>query len=378
MDDQNKGVNERGAVRGPVERGYATDPQFTAGEYAVDPSQSPPTREEGPEGRTREIRAEIDRTREEMTETIDAIQDRLSPRRMVSRAADNVREATVERVRHMANTVHERFANDSGANAQSGFLDRTRENPVATALAVGSLAWLVFGGRRRGGDDFSPAIYGSTRDGEAFIRETRIRTRGDGQDRDAFDRHGDADPRGHAGTVLGRAQSAARSAGSQAEESIHEASTRVRAAARQGRRRAARLQDENPLAAGAIAAGIGLAIGLAIPETERENELMGEARDSLMDKGRETVRGAAARIQGAAEGVQRAAATALNATTPEGEVASKSDGADATGSQGTTPAGMSAAASPTGDSGATGDAGTRKAGRTRRAGSTDVTGADNP
>jgi len=41
---------------------------------------------------------------------------------------------------------------------------------------------------------------------------------------------------------------------------------------------------ENPLAVGAASLALGAAIGLAIPETQRENQLLGEARDSVMDK----------------------------------------------------------------------------------------------
>lgn len=42
--------------------------------------------------------------------------------------------------------------------------------------------------------------------------------------------------------------------------------------------------EENPLALGASALAAGLVIGLLIPSSRRENELLGEARDSLMDQ----------------------------------------------------------------------------------------------
>ena len=45
-----------------------------------------------------------------------------------------------------------------------------------------------------------------------------------------------------------------------------------------------RVLHENPLAVGAAGLALGAAIGLAIPETQRENWLLGEARDSVMDK----------------------------------------------------------------------------------------------
>jgi hypothetical protein len=40
--------------------------------------------------------------------------------------------------------------------------------------------------------------------------------------------------------------------------------------------------QENPIAAGALGLGIGAIAGMAIPETEKEHELMGETRDRVV------------------------------------------------------------------------------------------------
>ena len=45
------------------------------------------------EPRTREIRAEIEQTREDMSETVNAIQERLRPGNIAANAADSVRHA---------------------------------------------------------------------------------------------------------------------------------------------------------------------------------------------------------------------------------------------------------------------------------------------
>jgi hypothetical protein len=79
------------------------------------------------------------------------------------------------------------------------------------------------------------------------------------------------------------------------------------------------MADERPFAAGSIAAALGLAIGLAIPETEREDELMGSAKDALIERGRETVRDAAGRVQNVAAEVQRVAGDALTGTSSADE-----------------------------------------------------------
>jgi len=45
-----------------------------------------------------------------------------------------------------------------------------------------------------------------------------------------------------------------------------------------------RVMRENPLAVGAVSLAVGAAIGLALPQTQRENQLLGEARDTLVER----------------------------------------------------------------------------------------------
>ena len=53
----------------------------------------------------------------------------------------------------------------------------------------------------------------------------------------------------------------------------------LRRGGQQARAQLHRMASENPLLVAAGAVLIGAAFGLALPETERENSLMGEARD---------------------------------------------------------------------------------------------------
>ena len=284
MDEQNKGLNEQwGDPTRVPERGYAADDDVNR--------------------RTSEIRSEIEQTRGEMQETIDAIEDRLRPRNVVSRAAGSVRDATVDRVKQAAASAQHTLSGRARAwNGTGGsvLVERIRENPVPAALAAASLAWLAFSGRRRD-EHMTNAIYGSTRDGEAQIWETTISTGAD----DAGATYGDdlesgrRSIRDRADRAMERAQSLTSDAGS-----------RVRGATSRAQGGARRLARENTLAAGAVAAAIGLAIGLALPETERENELLGETRDSVVGKAKEAARDAAQRVQSAAEQVGKAAGDA--------------------------------------------------------------------
>ena len=64
-----------------------------------------------------------------------------------------------------------------------------------------------------------------------------------------------------------------------------------------------RLMHSNPLIVAAGALAVGAAVGLALPATQRENELMGEARESVMERGQDLARSAASRAKDAAGNV---------------------------------------------------------------------------
>ena len=65
--------------------------------------------------------------------------------------------------------------------------------------------------------------------------------------------------------------------------------------------------QENPLLVGAGALMLGAAFGMAVPETDVENEWMGEARDTIVERARDTAREAANQVQQAAGSVADAA-----------------------------------------------------------------------
>jgi uncharacterized protein DUF3618 len=84
---------------------------------------------------TAEIREQIDQTRAEMGQTIDAIQARLSPGRLVSDAKDSVKEATVGRVRRLATATHATLGNGSRASlGAKRVVDAVKANPMPFAM----------------------------------------------------------------------------------------------------------------------------------------------------------------------------------------------------------------------------------------------------
>ena len=82
-----------------------------------------------------EIRSQIEQTRAEMSDTIDAIQSRLSPARVLADAKDSVTEATVGRVK--------RLTEGTDGSGSGGVLQRVRDNPLPVALVATAAAGLL-------------------------------------------------------------------------------------------------------------------------------------------------------------------------------------------------------------------------------------------
>jgi hypothetical protein len=224
--------------------------------------------------RTKQIRDEIEETRGEMTDTIDAIQEKLRPGNIVANATERVKTATTERVREMAG---------SASDAAQQAVDYTRETAARVAgnvgqnqmplalIAVGAAWWLTNRSRnssqsfgRNGGRDYGRS-------------HAMTDYQSGGYERDA-------------GSRLNMG-SGARQPGS-AES--------MRGVVRRRKNQLQRTVEQNPLLVGAGALLLGAAFGLAIPETEAENELMGEARDTVFDRARDLARDAGSQVQDAA------------------------------------------------------------------------------
>ena len=227
--------------------------------------------------RALEIRSEIEETRQEMSETIEAIQEKLRPGNIVAGAAS----ATGERVKHMAysaaGTAEEWFEASGG----SGLIDRIRQNPIPAALAGAGLVWLAFS---NGGP--------SRRSSYRYDRSDRDRSDYDN------DYSGWQAERQRGGSMPSRLSASAESA---MEE--------TRRMARRGQNRLNQMIHENPIAVGAAAMVLGAAIGLALPETERENELMGETRDNALEQAQHLAQTTVEKVKDAAADAAVRAAT---------------------------------------------------------------------
>jgi hypothetical protein len=227
---------------------------------------------EGIDADTRRIREEIENTRGDMSETIDAIQEKLKPANIVANATERVKSATTERVRDMADTASQaaQQAMDYGREAADSVVDTARQNPIPLALlGVGAAWWLVSRSTSSSNRRFDNSGYGSEYGGSS---ESRRSERPD--------------------ATRAIAQATART-----REYAADAADSVQRIARQRKNQLQRTLEQNPLLVGASALILGAAIGLAVPETDTENEWMGDARDNVVDRARDVARGAANKVE---------------------------------------------------------------------------------
>ena len=281
----------------------------------------------GPEGTdTAAIHAEIRETRERMGHTLDDLSERLNPDHLKDQVKENIkeniREATIGRAEDMA-----RHAADRVTETRHNLMDTIRDNPLPAAMVGIGLGWLIWNGRK---EDHHPDI-------NIAYRGYRSPYEGN-----LYDRPGAAERAGHrvsnaagevkhrAGELTDQAEGAVTELADRTREAASDVADRARSAAehlaQEPRYRTHRLEDrfqgalhESPLAVGAAAIALGMAAGLSAPSTRKESELMGGARDHLVERAREAADEATDKVQRVAERVVgEAQSTAQEAAQQEG------------------------------------------------------------
>ncbi len=273
-----------------------------------------------------DIRTEIANTRRETRDTLKAIQDQLTPGYLRGQAQDKVREMTVDRARDAADTAKRKVKTMS-----SNIFDTMRDNWLPTAMITAGIAWLVKENRNgANGRDMHTdrgMAYGEAP--EYYEWENAP----DDQFRPRNPYPGEPIPEEHSS----RGQAAKESirnigtktshAASRAGEKTRSTAKKVRSGAsqfgedtryqyRRARRGFFEELQENPLMIAGAALAIGAFFGLAIPETEYENDMMGEYRDDMMDEAKKRGQDTFERAQHVAE---HAAEEAMSAGREEAE-----------------------------------------------------------
>lgn len=299
----------------PADRGLATaNFENDADMLEIGSDSKIYTDDETPSAEAEQIRGQIEATRSQMSETIDAIQDKLSIANITEQVKDQVsgqiasavegaKDAFLGSAADVVYTVGESFRQVG----KSDLAKKAQENPWILSVAgmgIGVILFRVlFGG---GGDS------GGKKNKRAVPK--RRKNRADSDDFDEI-RYADKPFRDLAGvdfdesndqTTLGKVSDAAGktlagvssvadstykgvgSAANKTYESIGQASSFVYEKTgdlgEEMKKNYAHYIEENPLVVGAVAFAVGAAVGYAIPLTKTENDYMGEMRDNVLDK----------------------------------------------------------------------------------------------
>jgi len=248
-----------------------------------------------------QIRAEIEDTRAEMSQTINEIQERLSPEHLMGQVKETVREATIGKVERVMETIGEVTEPAREAMSRAGSTIKEAgtsvgnsmwRNPIPLALIGLGVGMLWMKSRRGDGytdwsrsTSLSPKrqnLSGASQTNQ--MGQTRTTT-GGAYNEGTFDQVKET-----AGNLPNRSTEALNNLGSKARESATEVSNRF-----------GQLLRENPLAVGAVAVAAGTAVGLALPSTRFESEYIGETSERLVDRAEEVARGAIDKVQDAAK-----------------------------------------------------------------------------
>jgi ElaB/YqjD/DUF883 family membrane-anchored ribosome-binding protein len=286
----------------------------------------------------------------------------------VGERASNVASSASDMASDVASNATDMMSNagEFAVDAGTGMWDTIRRNPIPAALAGIGLGWLFMNAQGDQEEERWSAsgayqargryAYGSYDYGSRGYGSYDYGSRGYGSDDDSdqgmagrvADRVGDvADKaRGQVGELGSQVSDKVDQLGDQAGEMADQAQYYVERA--QGQ--VERMVQDNPLALGAVAAALGAAIGMAIPGTYRERELMGEARDAVMERAQGVVQEATEKVQHVAQEAGSAAKDAAKQEAKDQGLTSQPAGSQSSGSQ--SAGGTSSKPSTPGSSGA--------------------------
>jgi ElaB/YqjD/DUF883 family membrane-anchored ribosome-binding protein len=229
---------------------------------------------EGSEKSPQEIERDIEHTRSRLSRDIDELGNKLSPQNLKEEAKSAIKDAAQGAVSNVG---------EQARRTGSRLVEVIRENPLPVIAVGAGVTWLLTQRSRSEVSGSRMARYAYTgherRQGENWQSGSGIRGRVGGTVSGVKD------------SVSEAASSVAERAGEikdQAEARIGELSGEARQRTRRIRTNLQHVAEENPLAVAIGAAVVGLALGMLLPGTQREDELMGSSRDQLVDRAERT------------------------------------------------------------------------------------------
>ncbi len=301
---------------------------------------------------------DIAHTRAEMSDTIAALGEKLSPHHLAEEAkeavidgakdvAHHAKDAAVEIVQHIRDTlpeivseaahhlvhgiVHESKTVWNGAvgnskdalggamttakGASMSVLDNIKQNPLAAGLVGIGLYMLFSGGKDSTKSAYIPAVGYNPAGTTSFPNSVSgsaagavvgaAHSVGDAVSNaasNASDKVSDLTGQVHdaAGNLAHSVQDKTSQVAGQVQSTMNSAVDTVQDKAQASTDFFQRSLQDNPLAVGGVAVAIGMAIALAIPETTPEHKLMGTAKDNLVQKATDAAHGLGDKISSVA------------------------------------------------------------------------------
>ena len=187
-----------------------------------------------------QLEREIDQQRNHIAELVGALTHKLSPGEMFESVLRRGKDGGGEFVGNLGHTI--------------------KSHPVPTLLATTGLLWLYASGRH----DTTDATTSEAEEGVGR--------------------------RVHLGERVQHVREGASERIEGVRRTAHGAADRARHGAQRTREGFEHLLQDNPMALGAMGVAAGAVLGAMLPVTRKEHEVLGEARDRLARKARETAR----------------------------------------------------------------------------------------
>lgn len=201
-----------------------------------------------------EIEREVERTREQVSHTLDELRLRMSPGQLIDQALD--------------------YAKDSGGAEFGRNLGRSvRDNPLPILLIGAGVGWLMASGRRP--EHYAASDYDRTVQAGNGSRVASMKNKAGSAAAGASHK---------AGSAMHGLGDASASVGRRARELSDDARDGVTRAGSQAWRGLNHMAEGQPLMLGAIGLAVGAAIGAALPSTRTEDRFMGRRSDALKDR----------------------------------------------------------------------------------------------
>jgi len=203
---------------------------------------------------TQRIKRDIERTRDELGETIDEIQERLSFANLSDQVSEHVNNAVDTAKSAIYDATIGKAVNimKDMTNGNSSVLKTVKGNPLPFVLigaGAGLLALRAYNGGTTSGRSTRDSSRSESSEGNGSTPSSTLSKM--------------------SGAVSDRVSTAYEKVGNVGSSAMETYDRQVR---------------DNPLAVGAVAMAVGAAVGLAVPSTRYEGELMGEARQQFMEK----------------------------------------------------------------------------------------------